>query len=115
MKKYTENHEYASVEGKIATVGISQEAADDLGDITEVTFPEVGKEVKKGDGFLTLESIKATQEIYAPVSGVIIEVNTALADTPELINDDAEGEGWIVKIEISDAAELDDLFDEDPF
>ena len=78
-------------------------------------FPEVGKEVKKGDSFLTLESIKATQEIYAPVSGVIIEVNTALADTPELINDDAEGEGWIVKIEISDAAELDDLFDEDPF
>ena len=113
--KYAENHEYASVEGEIATVGISLDAADELGDIAQVIFPEVGKKVKQGDSFMTLESIKATQELYAPMSGVITEVNTALVDTPELINDDPEGEGWIVKIEITDAAELENLMDEDPF
>jgi glycine cleavage system H protein len=115
MKKYAENHEYAIVEGKIATVGISLNAADDLGDIAEVTFPEVGQKVKQGEGFMTLESAKATQELYAPVSGTVIELNLALEETPELINDDPEGEGWIVKIEITDASELDNLMDEDSF
>jgi glycine cleavage system H protein len=114
MKKYAESHEYAIVEGNVATVGISFNAADELGDIAEVSFPEVGQEVKQGESFMTVESIKATQELYAPVSGAVIELNLALEETPELINDDPEGEGWIVKIEIADASELDNLMDEDP-
>ena len=115
MRKYAENHEYASVEGNIATVGISVDAADELGDIAEVMFPEVGKEVKQGEEFMSLESIKAVQELYAPMSGVIVQVNTELNDNPLLINDDPEGTGWIVRIEISDVGELDNLAEEDPF
>jgi glycine cleavage system H protein len=114
MKKYAETHEYVSVDGKIATVGISVDAADELGDLAQIELPEVGTAFQKGDVFSNVESAKATQELLAPVSGTIVEVNTALTDTPELVNDDAEGAGWIVKIEMSDVAELDDLFDEDP-
>ncbi len=112
--KYAESHEYANVDGNIATVGISANAADELGDIIEVMFPEVGEEVTQGEMFMAVESIKSAQDLYAPVSGVITELNTALLDTPELINDDPEGDGWIVKIEIADASELGSLMDEDP-
>ncbi len=112
--KYAESHEYARVEDKIATVGISMFAADELGDVIELMFPEVGMEVKQGDNFMTLESLKSAQDLYAPVSGVVTEVNTALLDNPELVNDDPEGEGWLVRMEITDLTELDDLTDEDP-
>ncbi|MBS3782903.1 MAG: glycine cleavage system protein GcvH [Anaerolineae bacterium] len=112
--KYAQSHEYARVEGEIATVGISVFAADELGDIIELMFPEVGMEVKQGDSFMTLESLKSAQDLYAPVSGVVTEVNTALLDNPELVNDDPEGEGWLVRMEITDLTELDDLTDEDP-
>ena len=114
MKKYAETHEYVDVEGNVATVGISEDAADQLGDVTEVMFPKIGETVKKGDSFFSIESVKAVQDIYAPVSGKVIELNTVLADTPELINDDPEGRGWILKIEMSDPAELDTLLDQDP-
>lgn len=115
MKKYAENHEYADVQGNIATMGISLDAADELGDIAEVFFPEIGAAVKQGEEFMKLESIKAVQELYAPMSGKIVALNTELTENPELINDDPEGKGWIVKIEITDASELDNLADEDPF
>ncbi len=112
--KYAQSHEYADVDGNIATIGISANAADELGDIIEVMFPEVGDEVIQGEMFMTVESIKSAQDLYAPVSGVITELNMALLDNPELINDDPEGEGWIVKVEVADASELDNLMDEDP-
>lgn len=112
--KYAQPHEYVSVEGKMATAGISMFAADELGDIVDLMFPEVGAEVEQGDNFMTVESMKSAQELYAPLSGVVTEVNTALIGNPELVNDDPEGEGWLVRIEITDPAELDNLMDEDP-
>ncbi len=112
--KYTQTHEYANVEGKVATVGVSEYAADELGDIVEIMFPDVGKEVKQGEAFMALESMKSAQDLYAPLSGVVTEVNTALTETPELVNDDPEGEGWLVKLEITAVSELDHLMDEDP-
>ncbi|HNQ70897.1 MULTISPECIES: glycine cleavage system protein GcvH [Mesotoga] len=111
MKKYAATHEWVSVEGKTATVGISDHAQDHLGDIVYVDLPEVGKSYKKGDVFCTIESVKAASDIYAPVSGKVVEVNEELDSSPEKINDDAEGEGWIAKMEISNESELDSLMD----
>ncbi|AFK07844.1 glycine cleavage system protein H [Mesotoga sp. HF07.pep.5.2.highcov] len=111
MKKYAATHEWVSVEGKIATIGISDHAQDHLGDIVYVDLPEVGKSYKKGDVFCTIESVKAASDIYAPVSGKVVEVNEELDSSPEKINDDAEGEGWIAKMEISNESELDSLMD----
>jgi len=111
MKKYAATHEWVSVEGKTATVGISDHAQDHLGDIVYVDLPEVGKSLKKGEVFCTIESVKAASDIYAPVSGKIIEINEELDSSPEKINDDAEGAGWIVKIEMSNESELDSLMD----
>ncbi|HCO70574.1 glycine cleavage system protein H [Mesotoga sp. Brook.08.YT.4.2.5.1] len=111
MKKFAATHEWVSIEGKVATVGISDHAQDHLGDIVYVDLPEVGKSLKKGDVFCTIESVKAASDIYAPVSGKIVEVNEELDSSPEKINDDAEGEGWIVRIEVADESELDSLMD----
>ncbi|MGC9320813.1 MAG: glycine cleavage system protein GcvH [Kosmotogaceae bacterium] len=111
MKKYAATHEWVSVEGKTATVGISDHAQDHLGDIVYVDLPEVGKSLKKGDVFCTIESVKAASDIYAPISGKVIEVNEELDSSPEKINDDAEGAGWIAKIEMSNESELDSLMD----
>jgi len=111
MKKYAATHEWVSVEGKTATVGISDHAQDHLGDIVYVDLPEVGKSLKKGDVFCTIESVKAASDIYAPISGKVIEVNEELDSSPEKVNDDAEGAGWIAKIEMSNESELDSLMD----
>ncbi len=111
MKKYAATHEWVSVEGKTATVGISDHAQDHLGDIVYVDLPEVGKSLKKGDVFCTIESVKAASDIYAPISGKVIEVNEELDSSPEKINEDAEGSGWIAKIEMSNESELDSLMD----
>lgn len=111
MKKFAATHEWVSIEGKVATVGISDHAQNHLGDIVYVDLPEVGKSLKKGDVFCTIESVKAASDIYAPVSGKIVEVNEELDSSPEKINDDAEGEGWIVRIEVADESELDSLMD----
>ena len=113
MKKYTESHEYVITEGNIGTIGISANAAEELGDITYVDLPEEGKEIKKGEVICSVESVKSAGDVYAPVSGKIVEVNSDLEDAPETINEDAEGEGWICKIEMSDESELDSLNDED--
>jgi len=111
MKKYAVTNEWVSVEGKTATVGISDHAQDHLGDIVYVDLPEVGKSLKKGEVFCTIESVKAASDIYAPVGGKVIEVNEELDSSPEKINDDAEGAGWIAKIEMSNESELDSLMD----
>ncbi len=109
---YTEDHEWLSVDGDTATVGISTYAAGQLGDVVFVELPEVGKTVKKGDEIAVVESVKSASEIYAPVSGEITAANETLEDAPETVNEDAQGAGWFFKMTISDAAELSGLMDE---
>lgn len=111
MKKYTKTHEWVEVNEKSATVGISEHAQNKLGDIVYVDLPEVGKEIKAGEVLCSIESVKSASDIYAPVSGKIVEVNKILEDAPETINKSAEGDGWIAKIEISDHSEVDKLLD----
>ncbi len=109
--KYAKSHEWCRAEGKIATVGISDYAQSELGDVVYAELVEVGTELAKGDNIGSLESVKSVSDIYAPVSGKVIEVNPALEDTPEAINNDPYGEGWIVKIEMTDPSELESLMD----
>lgn len=109
MKYYTEDHEWIDVDGDIGTVGVTDYAQDKLGDLVYVEVPEVGKTLAKGAESAVVESVKAASEVYAPVSGEVIEVNEALADKPELVNSDAEGEGWFYKLKLSDPSELDKL------
>lgn len=111
-KKYTEDHEWIELDGDIGTVGISDYAQEQLGDIVFVELPEVGMEVNQGDQIAVVESVKAASEIYAPVAGTITEVNEILTDAPETVNDDAENDGWFVKLEIADSAEMDSLMSE---
>ena len=110
--KYTEEHEWILIEGDVATVGITDHAQEQLGEIVYVETPEVGSEVSKNDDAGVVESVKAASEVYAPLSGEIIEANEALADNPQTVNDDPMGDGWFFKIKISDPGELDDLMDE---
>lgn len=113
--KYTEDHEWISVDGDIATIGITAYAAEQLGDVVFVELPEVGKAVAKGDDAAVVESVKAASEIYSPVTGEITAVNDVLNDTPETVNASAEGDGWFVKIRLSDASELESLLDADAY
>ncbi len=106
---YTESHEWVRVEGERATVGISDFAQRELQDIVYVELPEVGKRVKKGDVLCSIDSVKSSAEVYAPLSGEIVEVNEALNDQPELINKDPYGEGWLVVIKIEDPGEISSL------
>ena len=110
--KYTKEHEWVRIDGDVGTIGISSFAQEQLGDVVFVDLPEVGKTVSPGDEAAVIESVKAASELYAPVSGEIIEVNAALGDTPELVNSDPTGEGWFIKIKLSKAEELDALLDE---
>jgi glycine cleavage system H protein len=109
---FTKEHEWVRVEGDTATVGISNHAQEALGDIVFAEVPDEGRAVSKGDDCAVVESVKAASDVYAPVSGDVIEGNAALADDPSLINRDPEGEGWFFKLKLSDSAELDGLMDE---
>lgn len=109
--KYTETHEYVKVEGNKAYLGITHFAQDQLGDIVFVELPEVGREVKAGEIFTTVESVKAVSDCYSPVSGKVVEVNDKVADTPEALNKDPHGEGWICAIEMSSPDDLKKLMD----
>lgn len=106
---YTEDHEWVQMEGDIATIGITNFAQEQLGDVVFVDLPEVGKVFDQGDDAAVVESVKAASEVFAPVGGEVIEVNEALGDNPALVNEDAEGDGWFFKIRITDADELDAL------
>ena len=110
-RRYSEEHEWISVDGDSATVGITNYAQDQLGDIVFVELPEVDKAIQKGDVIGTIESVKAVSEIYAPVSGTVTDVNTLLDDKPETVNGDPHGVGWYCKVRLSDAGELDGLMD----
>lgn len=107
---YSESHEWVKVEGNIAVVGVSDFAQNEMGDITYVELPEVGDEFSAGEDFGALESVKTSSELFAPVSGKVVECNTELEDSPELINEDPYG-AWIIKIEMSDNGELSSLLD----
>ena len=107
--KYTKEHEWVLVEDRTATIGITEYAQQELGDIVYVELPEVGEKIVKDDPFGAVESVKAVSDIYAPVSGTVIEVNDTLPDSPETINDDAYGDGWMIRVEMSDADDLKDL------
>lgn len=113
MSRYfTEEHEWVEVEGKIATVGITDYAQQQLGDVVFVDVPAEGKAFDKGDEAAVVESVKAASDVYSPVSGTITEGNEVLADEPGLVNSDPEGDGWFFKLELSDETELDALMDE---
>ncbi|MEO5938505.1 MAG: glycine cleavage system protein GcvH [Sphingomonas sp.] len=112
MRYFTEDHEWVDVDGDIGTVGITDYAQGQLGDIVFVDVPEEGKTVTKGDEAAVVESVKAASDVYSPVSGTVIEGNADLADNPGLVNEDADGEGWFFKLTLSDPSELEDLMDE---
>jgi len=107
--KYSKEHEWVRVEGNVATVGISDYAQEQLGDVVFVELPAVGDKVSKEDAFGVVESVKAVSDIYAPVSGKVIEVNDDLPDNPEIINEDPYEDGWMIKIEMNDPEDLEDL------
>ena len=112
---FTEDHEWIRLEGDVATIGITKHAAEQLGDIVFVEMKEAGTQVDKGDEFGTIESVKAASEAYAPVKGEVIEVNGALEDSPSIINDDAEGAGWLCKMKVADQSGLSELMDGDAY
>ncbi|NOW43949.1 glycine cleavage system H protein [Novosphingobium sp. SG751A] len=109
---FTKDHEWISVDGDVATVGITDFAQNALGDITFVEVPEAGKPVSKGDTAAVVDSVKAASDVYAPVSGEVTEGNPALEEAPELVNTSPESEGWLWRMSVSDAGELADLMDE---
>ena len=109
--KYTKEHEWVKVEGDQAIVGITDHAQSELGDITFVELPGEGSDVQQSESLATIESVKAASDVYAPLSGKVIEINSSLADAPETINQSPYEKGWICKIKISDAAEQDSLMD----
>ena len=108
--RYSESHEWVKVEGNVAVIGVSDFAQKEMGDITYVDMPSVDDEVVAGEEFGALESVKASSDLFSPVSGVVVEVNEALEDAPEKVNEDAYG-SWIIKVEMSDPSELDALLD----
>ena len=107
--KYSKEHEWVLVEDRIAIIGITEYAQQELGDVVYVELPEAGEKVVKDDPFGAVESVKAVSDIYAPVSGTVTEVNDALPDNPEIINDDPYGDGWMIKVEMTDKDDLKDL------
>jgi glycine cleavage system H protein len=113
--KFTDEHEWIRVDGDVATVGITAYAAEQLGDVVFVELPEVGKSVQKGGDAAVVESVKAASEVYAPVSGEVVEVNDALTDAPQTVNEAAEGDGWFIKVKMSNPSELDGLMDADAY
>lgn len=113
--KYSEEHEWVRVDGNRATIGITDFAQSELGDIVFVELPEVGDTVEFGEPFGSVESVKTVSELYAPVSGKVVEVNSALADAPEKVNESPYGEGWMIVVEPSDPSELDRLWTADKY
>jgi glycine cleavage system H protein len=113
MSRYfTRDHEWIELDGQVGTVGITDYAQGQLGDITFVELPEVGSTVGKGDSVSVVDSVKAASDVYTPVSGEVVAVNLALGDAPETVNSAADGDGWLFKVSLSDPGELDGLMDE---
>lgn len=110
--RYSKDHEYVALDGDVATLGISDYAQSQLGDIVFIELPEVGRKVTKGKEIAVIESVKAASEVYSPVSGEVVEVNSELGETPALVNDDPLGRGWLVKLRVGDPGECASLMDD---
>ena len=110
--RYTKDHEYVRIDGDVAVVGISDYAQGQLGDVVFVELPEIGKAVTRGKDAAVVESVKAASEVYAPISGEVVEVNSELEGAPGLVNEDAEGKGWFLKLKVTKPDELSELMDE---
>jgi len=110
--RYTRDHEWIRLDGDIATVGITDYAQEQLGDIVYVELPEVGKKLEKGGEFCVVESVKAASEVFAPISGEVTEVNRALGDQPGSVNESPEGNGWLIKLKPANRTDIDGLMDE---
>lgn len=113
--KYTEEHEWVRTEGELAWIGITDFAQGELGDIVFVELPSVGDELEKGEPFGSVESVKTVSELYAPVSGKVMEVNEALEDSPEKVNESCYNDGWMIKVELSDPSELNNLWNAEKY
>ena len=115
MRYFTEDHEWIDVDGANGTVGISEYAQSQLGDIVFVDVPAEGRTLSKGDEAAVVESVKAASDVYAPVGGTVVEGNAALTEQPDLVNTDPEGEGWFFKLTLTDPSEVEGLMDEDAY
>lgn len=113
--KYSKEHEWVKVDGDVVTIGITDFAQSELGDIVFVELPEEGDELTSGDSFGSVESVKTVSELYAPLSGKVVEVNDELEDSPEYVNESSYDKAWMVKVELSDKSQLDDLLDADAY
>ncbi len=113
--KYHPEHDWARIDGDVATFGITWYAQDQLGEVVFVEPPEVGKSISKDEPYAEIESVKAVSDVVAPLSGEIVEVNALLTDSPEKINDDPYGDGWLVKVRLSDVSEVDELLDRESY
>ena len=113
--KYTEEHEWVQLEGDIAVIGVTDYAQGELGDVVFLELPESGVELSQGAVFGTIEAVKTVSDLFAPVTGEVIEVNPDLADQPELVNQSPYGDGWMIKVKLSDPSELEGLFDADHY
>lgn len=113
--RFTSDHEWVRLDGNIATIGITEYAAEELGDVIYVELPVVGDTFARGDNLAVAESVKAAADIFAPIGGTVTEVNQALEDEPGLVNEDPMDSGWIARLDVDDVAELDDLMDEEEY
>ena len=113
--KYTKEHEWVREDGDTVTVGITDHAQGELGDIIFVEFPEIGKEIERDEPFGTIEAVKTVADLFAPISGTVTEINEKLDDSPESVNQDPYGDGWMVKVSVSEADELDNLMSSDQY
>ncbi len=113
--KYTEDHEWLSLDGDIVTVGITDHAQEQRGDIVFIELPEVGTRVSKGDEAVVIESVKAASDIISPLEGEIVEVNESIVENPAAVNDDPEGEAWFFRVKVDDSSQYDEYMDEDAY
>jgi glycine cleavage system H protein len=113
--KYTKEHEWISLDGEVAMIGITDHAQSQLGDIVFVELPDVDSEINQNDTFGVIEAVKTVADLFAPVKGLIIELNSSLEDSPDLINSDPYGAGWIIKVKVSDSNQYDDLMSSDEY
>jgi glycine cleavage system H protein len=113
--KYTNDHEWIRVEGQFGWIGITEYAQNELGDIVYIEIPAIGTKLEKGKSFGTIEAVKAVSDLFAPVAGEVVDINTEMKDHPEIVNKDPYGKGWMVKIAITDPAQLDILLDEQAY
>jgi glycine cleavage system H protein len=113
--KYSKEHEWVAVEDTVATIGITDHAQEQLGEIVYIELPAVGDKISKDDPFGVVESVKAVSDIYAPVTGTVIEINEDLPESPETVNEDPYGDGWLIKVKITDMSDLEDLMDAEEY